>query len=520
MWPPEDIEKRRLICGDAYTFQGDERDVIFLSMVTADRDKNGKRQRIVALTDDSARQRFNVAASRARDQLWLFHTATLDVLSNPECMRHRLLSYFLNPKRQTTEEHEQKFESEFERDVFRRIVARGFYVRTQVGVGDTTNYRYRIDLVVEGMQGRLAVECDGDHWHGPERYEQDMARQRDLERAGWEFVRIRGSNFYRDPDEAMEPVWTELDRLGIRPGGINGGATVQPPPPSPKDGSEDNRLAIPGPTNSPSPGEGELTQTRAQRMVPMNLPLEDRDDLFARAEATEHGESRQAEKRQEPDSSTSPDMEDDPQLVSEDSATDRRNARTLRRFPLRSDEHDLLYDDRYHVDLVIQLILDHIPSITSYDEMRPAAAVLLALERLPYATPGVGVRLNFSTSIQEGNSAWASLDISDEEFQLGLGEYISGLFGGDTESRTVFFAQAGSDWREGDINEWLSYAQHYGSPQADEGEDSSDYEVIDQFLGGKFAEFVKCVEEGSDYKRLDWFSDLMTDDRGDEDCDS
>ena len=28
---------------------------------------------------------------------------------------------------------------------------------------------YRIDLVVEGMQGRLAVECDGDAWHGAER---------------------------------------------------------------------------------------------------------------------------------------------------------------------------------------------------------------------------------------------------------------------------------------------------------------------------------------------------------------
>ena len=82
------------------------------------------------------------------------------MLSN-KCMRHRLLSYFLNPKRQATEEHEQRFESEFERDVFRRITDKGFHVRTQVGVGDTTNHRYRIDLVVEGMQGRLAVECDG-----------------------------------------------------------------------------------------------------------------------------------------------------------------------------------------------------------------------------------------------------------------------------------------------------------------------------------------------------------------------
>ena len=175
---PEVIDQRRLICGDAYAFQGDEREIIFLSMVAAP-----GATRIGAMTNDAARQRFNVAASRAQDQLWLFHTATLDVLS-PACMRHHLLSYMLNPGRLVTEATGQKFDSQFERDIFGIVVGKGFHVRTQVCVGDPANHRYRIDLVVEGMQGRLAVECDGDEWHGPDRYEQDMARQRDLERDG------------------------------------------------------------------------------------------------------------------------------------------------------------------------------------------------------------------------------------------------------------------------------------------------------------------------------------------------
>jgi very-short-patch-repair endonuclease len=234
---PAIIEERRLICGDAYAFQGDERNIIFLSMVAAP----GER-RIGALTAESARQRFNVAVSRAQDQLWLFHTATLDVLSDA-CMRHRLLSYMLEPGRETSEEHEQRFESTFERDVFRHITERGFHVRTQVCVGDPTNHRYRIDLVVEGMQGRLAVECDGDAWHGPERYEHDMARQRDLERAGWQFARIRGGDFYRKPAEAMEPIWAELERLGIRPGGVDIAAAE---PPAPIDlGAGDETTAVP-----------------------------------------------------------------------------------------------------------------------------------------------------------------------------------------------------------------------------------------------------------------------------------
>lgn len=221
---PEVIEQRRLICGDAYAFQGDERHIIFLSMVAAPGET-----RIGVLSGDSARQRFNVAASRAQDQLWLFHSATLDVLS-PACMRYRLLSYLLNPGRRINEPEKNKFDSQFERDVFDLISGKQFYVRTQVCVGDPTNHRYRIDLVVEGMQGRLAVECDGDEWHGPERYEQDMARQRDLVRAGWQFVRIRGSDFYRNPDKAMQPLWAELDYLGIRPGGIDEVAAEPPPP--------------------------------------------------------------------------------------------------------------------------------------------------------------------------------------------------------------------------------------------------------------------------------------------------
>ena len=69
--------------GDAYAFQGDEEHIIFLTMVAAPGEA-----RIGVLSNDSAHQRFNVAAGPAQDQLWLFHSATLDILS-PACMRHR-----------------------------------------------------------------------------------------------------------------------------------------------------------------------------------------------------------------------------------------------------------------------------------------------------------------------------------------------------------------------------------------------------------------------------------------------
>ncbi len=205
----EEMINRNIICGDSYSFQGDERDVIFLSMVTASNVRFG------SLVKRSDYQRFNVAASRARDQMFLFHSVDLNEL-NPDCARFRLLQYCLNPYRVQLEleKAEEEFDSDFEREVFKLIAARGYRVIPQVKVGTVGK---RIDLVVEGMRSRLAVECDGDRWHGLDKWEEDMDRQRVLERVGWTFWRVRGSEFYQDPHKAMSSLWKKLDEMNIQP---------------------------------------------------------------------------------------------------------------------------------------------------------------------------------------------------------------------------------------------------------------------------------------------------------------
>jgi len=67
--------------------------------------------------------------------------------------------------------------------------------------------RCRIDLVVQGRRGRLAVELDGDAYHGAGRWETGWNRQAILERLGWGFYRIRGSTYYRLPDAALTALW-------------------------------------------------------------------------------------------------------------------------------------------------------------------------------------------------------------------------------------------------------------------------------------------------------------------------
>ena len=111
-----------------------------------------------------------------------------------------------------TLEAQQRAESPFEREVIAALVARGYSVRPQYPVG-----AYRIDVVVEDGDRKLAVECDGERFHPPEKLQEDVKRQLILERRGWRFVRIRGSAFYRYPEQAMAPVYGRLEDLGIRP---------------------------------------------------------------------------------------------------------------------------------------------------------------------------------------------------------------------------------------------------------------------------------------------------------------
>ena len=74
-----------------------------------------------------------------------------------------------------------------------------------------------------GKKGRrLAIECDGDRFHGPGQWADDMARQRVLERAGWTFWRCFASSFRRRRNEILNDLFSTMDGLGIEPLGSDG----------------------------------------------------------------------------------------------------------------------------------------------------------------------------------------------------------------------------------------------------------------------------------------------------------
>ncbi|HEV2662265.1 MAG TPA: DUF559 domain-containing protein, partial [Ktedonobacteraceae bacterium] len=210
--PAKEYTRRQVLCGNAAQFQGDERDVIFLSMVDIPRGDGPLSLRSEDANDFMYKKRFNVAASRARDQLWVVHSLDPDIDLKDGDIRKRLIRHALNPHASSYQiaANEKRTESEFELQVMKRLVQAGYRVIPQWAAGS-----YRIDLVVEGAGKRLAVECDGDRWHTADNLEADMTRQAILERLGWRFVRIRGSEFFRNQDKAMQAVFSRLRDLEI-----------------------------------------------------------------------------------------------------------------------------------------------------------------------------------------------------------------------------------------------------------------------------------------------------------------
>ena len=211
--PGTEIEARRIQAGISGEFQGDERDIVFLSMVDSAAGEGPLR-----MTGDGAyeqtKKRYNVAASRARDQLWVIHSFDPELHLKSGDLRLRLLDHVRDPLASIRAFNEQvgKTESPFEREVLKRLTASGYHVKSQWQVG-----YYRIDMVIEGAGRRLALECDGDRYHPMEKLAEDMERQSILERLGWQFVRIWGTAYYRNPDLALRPVFERLSELGIPP---------------------------------------------------------------------------------------------------------------------------------------------------------------------------------------------------------------------------------------------------------------------------------------------------------------
>ncbi len=209
--PLQDFEKRRILCGNAANFQGDERDVIFISLV--DNNNSNSPLRIVSEgVGKSTKQRYNVAISRAKNQIWVIHSLNINADLKASDMRKNLIEYAENPDSfKNNIKTNNKINSQFIEEVASNLISKGFDVVKQWEVGS-----YFIDMVVISGSKKVAIELDGELYNNSNNIREDMERQAVLERLGWQFIRIRGSEYYSNPENVMDDVIKKLLSLNIK----------------------------------------------------------------------------------------------------------------------------------------------------------------------------------------------------------------------------------------------------------------------------------------------------------------
>src|SRR4029077_8561457 len=127
----EVVDRHRIMCGNAATFQGQERDIVFLSMVACPKTATAQRMRMFE-------QRFNVALSRARDRMVLVRSVTSSDLK-PGDLKLQVVEHFRNPmgegKVAVRKEILDVCGSKFERDFGARLLDLGYRLQPQMPVG-------------------------------------------------------------------------------------------------------------------------------------------------------------------------------------------------------------------------------------------------------------------------------------------------------------------------------------------------------------------------------------------------
>ncbi|ANI90098.1 hypothetical protein A9P82_12880 [Arachidicoccus ginsenosidimutans] len=231
----EKIDKHKLIIEDSPKFQGDERDVMVVSFGVAldfqklKENQNAKPRAIISSQDEF--KKINVALSRAKEQMILFHSVKSEHLQSND-FRNRILTFFndevkpIQPLQIDDYNIErfrhnvpEPFDSWFEYDITKSLIENGYsYIQPQYSVkeselfynhkiGKQVYINFKIDLVVHNNGKMIAIECDGDPFHSlPEDVAYDIERQEFLERVGWKVYRVLYSAFKRSPQEEIEKI--------------------------------------------------------------------------------------------------------------------------------------------------------------------------------------------------------------------------------------------------------------------------------------------------------------------------
>jgi very-short-patch-repair endonuclease len=235
--------------------QGDERDVIFLS-IGFGKDTNGRLHvSFGALNSEGGWRRLNVLVTRARQRCVVFSSVRADDIDLGATQARGVVA--LKEYLYAAEQGRLKealvaggdHDSDFEAAVCTALRDKGWEVHAQVGCAG-----FAIDLAVVDPRapGRylLGIECDGATYHSsPTARDRDRLRQAVLESLGWTIQRIWSTDWFHRPQMTLQVVLDNLLKLKSSPQKPPHGHAAEPLVP---ENEAANR-----PRTTPSPGTPE-----------------------------------------------------------------------------------------------------------------------------------------------------------------------------------------------------------------------------------------------------------------------
>ena len=231
LWRAEPPEVREFFAGarpepffvkNLETIQGDERDVILIS-VGYGRDPSGYLgMGFGPLNHEGGERRLNVLITRARRRLEVFASITADDIDLTRArgrgvaVLKTFLHYAATGVLGTAEASGRGFNSPFEAEVARALTGLGHQVDGQIGVAGLF-----VDLAVRDPDrpGRylLGIECDGAAYHSALwARDRDRLRQQVLEDQGWILHRIWSTDWLRAPVAELGRVAAALEDAKAR----------------------------------------------------------------------------------------------------------------------------------------------------------------------------------------------------------------------------------------------------------------------------------------------------------------
>ncbi|HXG18189.1 MAG TPA: DUF3320 domain-containing protein [Methylomirabilota bacterium] len=191
--------------------QGDERDVIFISVTYAKGPDGRLRYNFGPVNGPNGWRRLNVLTTRARKQMCVFSSMRGDEINvaatasqGPKLLREFLLYAERGRLESLMANATADTDSPFEREVYTELTRRGLTLIPQVGVA---GYRIDFGVVDDSAPGRFlcGLECDGVAYHSSETArDRDRLRQQVLEARGWTIHRIWSTDWFKDRHGQIE----------------------------------------------------------------------------------------------------------------------------------------------------------------------------------------------------------------------------------------------------------------------------------------------------------------------------